>query len=174
MSSRLRRTALTLVLAAALGGGPAARTARPEDPPPAPPSGGVQPLDPAAEEKKKRIELEQRKRDLPPSARAAIETLERFRSKDFRVWGTLRAEIVTQGANALPAIAIGLDETDWETRAFAASCLGDIRDKSVVGSLSDAYGKEKYGEARRQMVLALAALEAESAQAPLVKALADE
>jgi HEAT repeat protein len=169
-----RRTLAALLLGGVLAGALPSRPALPDDPPPVPPADELPKDDPAAEEKRKRNALDQRKRDLPPGSQAAMAALDRFRAKDFRVWGTLRAEVVAYGSSAIPALFVALEETDWETRAFAASCLADIKDKSAAGSLGDAFGREKYGEARRQMMLAVAALEAETAIGTLVKALGDE
>ena len=171
---RLGAVALALTLALGLGPAPA----RSDDPPVAPGNppgaGDPPPDDPVAAEKRKRIELDNRRRDLPPAALPAMTLFDQFRDKDFRVWGSLRNEIVALGKEALPAAFIALDETDWESRAFAASCLGDLKDKTAAGPLGDAYLREKYGEARRQMILALGLLEAASARATFSTALGDE
>ncbi|MCE9638013.1 MAG: HEAT repeat domain-containing protein [Planctomycetes bacterium] len=184
-SFRRRTVPLALAsLAALLGAGPVA--ARSDDPPvpqpggDPPPPGADQlppapdPADAAAAEKRKRIDLDRRRDELPAASKPAMAIVDRFREKDFRVWGTLRNEVVAQGANALPALFIAIQETDWETRAFAASCLGDLKDKAGAAALCDAYAGEKYGEARRQIMLALALIEAPTSQGTFVTALADD
>ncbi len=174
---RIRRS---LVLSAALAltlGAQGVSSAGDGGQPPAPgvPGDKDPPPDPAAEEKRKRIELDRRRDELPAAAKPAMALVDAFREKDFRVWGTLRREVTALGKDAVPALLIGLEELDWEVRAFAASCLGEMGDKSVVGHLGDAYGREsKFGEARRQIVLAAAKLEAESAVPLLVRALGDD
>lgn len=174
----LRAAALSAVLSAVLAAVLVTESqgALPDGDQPPPPGGGAEKPaeDPEEAERRKRNLLEQRKRDLPAASQPAMEIVEKFRKKEFRVWGTLRGDVVAQGADAaLPALQIALEETDWETRAFAASCLGDLRDKRAGGMLGDAYAAEKYGEARRQMVLAMGALRAASARAGLVRALDD-
>src|SRR5262245_46630611 len=127
--------------------------------PPAPteppqPAQPTPPGDPAVAQKKKRLELDARREKLPESAKKAMGLLDAFRDRDFRVWSTSREEVVLLGKDAVPAILISLEELDWETRAFAASCLADIRDPTAAGALADAYGKETFVEAKRQYLIA--------------------
>src|SRR6185295_11486806 len=78
-----------------------------------------------------------------------------------------------EGKNAVPAILIALDETDWETRALAAACLAEIKDPSTVGPLASAYAKETYLEGRRQCLLAIVAMLSPESKDLIVKAAAD-
>jgi len=145
----------------ALGGDP--------PPPPAP----EKPADAAEAQKKQRLWLAQRREALPESARKAMRLLDEFRDKDFRVWSTSREQIVLLGKDALPALLICLDELDWETRAFAASCLAELKDASAAGALGDAYAKETFVEAKRQFLLAMASIRSPSSKDALLAASAD-
>ncbi len=136
---------------------------------PAPPT----PEEVAAAQKKKKIELDARREQLPESARAAMKLLDRFRDKDFRVWSTSRGQVVAFGKDAVPALLISLEELDWETRAFAASCLADIKDPASAGALADAYAKETFVEARRQYALAMASIRSPASKPTLLAAAAD-
>jgi HEAT repeat protein len=121
--------------------------------------------------RRKRRELDDRREKLPEPSRAAMRLLDRFRDKEFRLWSTSRVEVVNEGAAAVPALLIALEETDWETRAFAASCLADLREPSAAGALADAYEKEtKFAEARRQFVLALASIRSQASKPTLLEA----
>src|SRR5262245_9517353 len=120
---RIFRVLLVVALAALPSG-----HARGDDPPP-------KPDDPAEAQKKQRLWLQKRREQLPESARKAIRLLDEFKDKDFRVWSTSRGQVVAEGKDALPALLICLDEIDWETRAFAASCLAEIKDASAAGAL---------------------------------------
>jgi HEAT repeat protein len=157
---------LRVLLVAALAAIPAGH-ALGDDPP------AAKPDDPAEAQKKIRLWLAQRREQLPESAKKAMRLLDEFKDKDFRVWSTSRGQVVAEGKDALPALLICLDEIDWETRAFAASCLAEIKDKSAAGALGDAYGKETFVEARRQMVLAIATIQSPASKELLLKASGD-
>lgn len=129
---------------------------------------------PAQREKRLRLELDDRRTKLPASALSAMEILDTFRDRELRVWNTSREEIVELGADALPALEIALDELDWETRAFAASCIGALGDPSLAAHLADAYPKEEFVEARRQYVLAMGVLGAASSKETLLAAAEDD
>jgi HEAT repeat protein len=159
------RLPVLLAAALALVAGPA----RGGDPPPEP----SKPADAAAEQKKKRLELDARREKLPAPARPAMKLLDAFRDKDFRVWSTSRGRVVAEGAKAVPALLVSLEELDWETRAFAASCLAEIKDPTAAGALNDAYAKETFVEARRQFVLAMAAIKSPASKETLLAASAD-
>lgn len=158
-----RRVALALLLLAA----PAA--AGGDD---GPPPGGAGD-DPVAIEKKRRAELDAARRAIPASAARSLALFDAFRDKDVRVWGSLREDVVAQGADAVPAAVVVLRELDWETRAFAASCLALLGDRAALGPLTDALREETFAEGRRQMVLAIGALASEAARATLVGATKD-
>lgn len=135
----------------------------------APDDGGDDPAEgvketPEAERKRKRLELDERRDKLPDSAKPALALLDEFRDRDFRVWSSLRDRLVAMGPDAVPATVLTLEELDWETRAFAASCLARLGDRSAAGALIDAYERESYTEGKRQVLLALVALGAESAK----------
>ena len=164
------RLALAAVAAASLAA--PSRVLAGDDP--APPAQPPTAEELAAAQKKKRIDLDARREKLPDSARKAMELLDRFRDREFRVWSTSREEVVLLGKDAMPAIAIALEELDWETRAFAASCLADIRDPSGAGALADAYAKETFTEAKRQYLIALAAIGSASSKPLLVTAAREE
>jgi HEAT repeat protein len=155
-----RRTAALLLAALALLPGGAVRAARGDDPPPA--GGGGEKETPEQEKKRRELELQKARDALPDTARPALALLDEFRDRDFRVWSTLRDRIVACGRDGTPALRVYLREPDWEVRAFAASCLAVLRDPSTAVDLSDAYSSEKYAEARRQYVVALAAIAASS------------
>lgn len=140
----------------------------------APPAQPTPPDDPAIAQKKKKIELDERRDKLPESAKKAMAMLDRFRDRDFRVWSTSREEVVLQGKDAVPAILIALEELDWETRAFAASCLADIKDPTAAGALTDAFAKETFTEAKRQYLLAMASIGSPASKATLQQAAHDE
>jgi HEAT repeat protein len=161
--SGIARLPIVLLAALALAAG----RARCDEP--APPT----PEEVAAAQKKKKIELDARRERLPESARKAMQLLDKFRDKDFRVWSTSRGQVVALGKNAVPALLISLEELDWETRAFAASCLADIKDPSSAGALSDAYAKETFVEARRQYALAMASIQSPASK-PTLLACADD
>ncbi len=164
----MRRSARVLLVAAlaALTAGRALS----DDPGAQPPA---KPDDPAEAQKKQRLWLAQRREQLPDSAKKAMRLLDEFRDKDFRVWSTSRGQVVAEGKNAVPALLISLDEIDWETRAFAASCLAEIKDPTTSGALGDAYGKETFVEARRQEILAIASVLNPASKDLLLKASAD-
>ncbi len=131
--------------------------------------------DPAAVERRKRLELDDRREKLPDSAQPAMVLLDDFRDREFRVWSSLRDAVVLHGVAALPALEIALEELDWETRAFAASCLALLGERSTAAALGDAYHAEKkFTEARRQYVLAIAALGAKSSKELLLEAAGEE
>ncbi len=137
------------------------------------------PADPAetpeAAARRLRRELDERFEKLPGSAQPAAELMAEFRDRDFRVWSSLRDKVVAMGTDAVPAAVLFLEELDWETRAFASSCLARIGDRSSAAAVADAYhGEEKYTEARRQHLLALAAIGAESSKGVLAEALKNE
>ncbi len=143
-----------------------------------PAAGGDEPAaeaeDPKVAERKKRLELDERRETLPDTALPAMIKLDAFRDREFRVWSSLRKEVVRLGSVAIPALEIALDELDWETRAFAASCLADMRDPSTAGLLGDAYDAEvKFVEAKRQILLALVSIGAKSSRDLYVRAAAD-
>jgi HEAT repeat protein len=154
-----------LVLACALLVVVPARRAHCDDAPkdPAPPE------DPAAVQKRKRLWLDERRSRLPESSRAAMRLLDAFRDKEFRVWSTSRGQVVAEGKNATPALLISLEEFDWETRAFAASCLAQTRDETAAGALADAYAAETFVEAKRQVAMALASIRSASSKDLLLK-----
>src|SRR5690349_13328054 len=117
------------------------------------------------EEERKRLdrEMEKARDELPATARPALALLDQFRDREFSVWSTLRDRVVLGGRDGLPALRLYLREQDWEVRAFAASCIARLKDAASAADLSEAYGKEKFAEARRQYVLAIAAAGAPSA-----------
>jgi hypothetical protein len=133
--------------------------------PPAPGPGAAPAEKPLSEEERqreearRRQEFEQRKADLPETAKASLALLEDFKKRELRLWSVARQRLVAQGENAVPALLLMLEETDWEMRAFAAHCLAARRSKGqALRPLVDALQKEKtFVEARRQLVLALAA-----------------
>jgi len=159
------KRALGVLVLAALAAVPAG-SALGDDPPP-------KPDDPAEVQKKQRLWLDQRREQLPESAKKSIRLLDEFKDKDFRVWSTSRGQVVAEGKNALPALLICLEELDWETRSFAASCLAEIKDPTSAGALGDAYAKETFVEGRRQIALAIAAVRSPSSRELLLKASAD-
>jgi HEAT repeat protein len=112
--------------------------------------------------------------ELPESSGPALAALLEFRDREFRVWSTLRDRLVGMGADALPALRVFLKELDWETRAFAAACIGEIGDRSLAVDVADAYAVETYVEARRQCVLALATLAAPTSRETLLAAAGEE
>jgi HEAT repeat protein len=69
---------------------------------------------------------------------------------------------------------IGLEELDWEVRAFAASCLAEIKDPSAALPLVRAYAGEPYSEAKRQFLLALAVLASKDGRELLESAVAEK
>jgi len=142
----------------------------------APPAEEEAAEDPAVLERRKRLELDERRDNLPESARPAMAKLDDFRDREFRVWSSLRDAVVMHGAEAaVPALMIALEELDWETRAFAASCLAVLGDVSVSAALADAYHAEKkFDEARRQYVLAIATLRAKSSKDVLLEAVREQ
>ncbi len=143
-------------------------------PPPPPPGDQPQPDDPAVLERKKRLELDERREKLPESARKAMAILDDFRDREFRVWSSQRRDVVACGPDAVPALLIALEELDWETRAFAASCLALLGDRSAAANLADAYHAEtRFDEARRQCILAIAALKAPTSRTVLTEAAGD-
>lgn len=146
---------------------------RADDGPP-PPAQAPPAEDPAVAQKKKKIELDARREKLPEASRKAMALLDRFRDRDFRVWSTSREEVVIEGKAAVPAILIALEELDWETRAFAASCLADIRDPEGAGALADAYAKETFVEAKRQYLIAMASIGSPSSKPTLIAASREE
>jgi HEAT repeat protein len=166
---RIARALIVACLCAA-----AAPSARSDDPPAPPPAQPPKADDPAAAQKKKRIELDERRAKLPDSAKKAMQLLDRFRDRDFRVWSTSRGQIVAEGANAVPALLISLEELDWETRAFAAGCLADIKAETAAGALADAYDRETFTEAKRQYVIAMATIQSPASKPALLKAAAAE
>jgi HEAT repeat protein len=168
MKTSLRSAAVAAVLLASAAG------ARGGDPPGQPPGQSPAPEDAAAAQKKKRIELDERRGKLPETAKAAMQLLDRFRDRDFRVWSTSRAQIVGHGADAVPALLVSLEEIDWETRAFAAGCLADIKAETAAGALADAFERETFTEAKRQFVLAMATLKSPTTKPTLLKAAASE
>ncbi len=171
-----RRVLLLALVGVALPASPGAAGGDPPAPPPAPPPAGqpaADPPDPAAERERRRLELERLREGLPAAALPAMEELDRFRDREFRVWATLRDRVVAHGATALPALRVSLKELDWEVRAFAASCLARIGDAGAAADLAEAYAGESFTEARRQMVLALATLRAASGADALRRAAAE-
>jgi HEAT repeat protein len=143
----------------------AAPSARSDDPPADPPKTE----DPAAAQKRKKLELDERRGKLPESAKKAMQLLDRFRDRDFRVWSTSRGQIVAEGTNAVPALLISLEELDWETRAFAAGCLAEIKAETAAGALADAYDRETFTEAKRQFVIAMATIQSVASKPVLTK-----
>src|SRR5687767_3421886 len=106
-----RPHALHAVVALVLALAPALPAARGDDAPSAGEAKAADPpADPVAEEKKRKAELRRRRDELPPSARRAMAIVDRFIEKDFRVWGTLREEVVALGADAMPALLVALEE----------------------------------------------------------------
>lgn len=133
---------------------------------------------PTAEElerrrKQHRQDLELRKGDLEDASRPALEVLERFRRREFRLWRVPLQRIVRMGKAAVPALLIMLEETDWEVRAFAAAALEAIAPPEARGPLIAALAKEEFVEARRRMVRALAALRDPEARSALAAAAKD-
>ncbi len=123
----------------------------------------------------RRQALEQRKVDLPKASKRALQLLEDFRARDLRLWSVQRNRVVAEGEAAVPALLVMLEETDWEVRAFAASCLEKLAPPEALRPLIRALRKEKkYVEARRRMVRALAALKSPEAEATLTEAASDK
>lgn len=120
-----------------------------------------------------RQELELRKADLPESAKRALRLLERFRGTDLRLWSAPRERILAEGQAAVPTLLVMLEETDWEVRAFAASCLEELAAPAALRPLLEALRGESYTEARRRMVRALAALRSAEAEPTLIAATGD-
>jgi HEAT repeat protein len=172
--SSVSRTSLSLLVALALLLGPPVRAGG-EPPAPGDPPAPSAP-DPEEAEKqlaKHRQELEIRKAQLPASAQPALGVIEDFRRRELRLWAGPRARVVAMGRAATPALLVALEEIDWEVRAFAAACFEEIRDPEALVALRTALPKEKFVEARRRMVKALAALRLPDAEPSLAGAAAD-
>ncbi len=138
-------------------------------------SEGEKPEDPAVVERRKKLELEERRENLPASAKASIALVDGFRDRDFRVWSSLRDDLVVHGKDSIPALLIGLEELDWETRAFSASCLAIVGGTEEAAALADAYRAEKkFIELRRQCVLALGEIRAPTSVEVLLEASREE
>ena len=75
------------------------------------------------------------------------------------------------GADAIPALLVGLEELDWETRAFSASALAHVGTRAEAAALADAYDAEtKFIESQRQIILAVSAIGAASSKDVLLRA----
>ena len=155
----------------------------PPIPAPVPPLGPnpvpVAPVDPPAdpvkaELERRRRELAERKTQLVETARPAMELLEKFARRELRLWTTMRGELAELGATAIPALLIGIDDPDWEIRAFAASTIAVIPQTDTAEPLMRAIGRETFVEAKRQMVMALANARSEAARSVLETATGDK
>jgi HEAT repeat protein len=155
MHTRTGRLLLLTAAALALAAGPS-RPVAAED------AGGDAPVQgDAMDMQRKRVELDQRKDELPEASQPAVKRLDAFMDREFRFWSSSRKDMLEFGADGLPALLIGLEEIDWETRAFSASCLADLGAVDTAKAIVAAYEKEtKFTEARRQYVMALAKLQA--------------
>lgn len=127
-----------------------------------------------AELERRRRELAERKTQLVETARPAMELLEKFARRELRLWTTMRGELAGLGATAIPALLIGIDDPDWEIRAFAASTIAVIPQADTAGPLMRAIGRETFVEAKRQMVMALANARSEAARSVLETATGDK
>ena len=138
---------------------PPAAPGKPAEPPKAEPAKPPEPGAAQAEElKAKKESLARRKAALPETAKPATALLEAFEKREFRLWTTMRREVVAMGAAAVPALVVGLDELDWEVRSFAASCLAQLKAVDAVEPLCALLRRETFAEGRRQVLLAIAAL----------------
>ncbi|MFO0931666.1 MAG: HEAT repeat domain-containing protein [Planctomycetota bacterium] len=148
----------------------------PKEPAPAdpkPPAAGDAPADPAAaSQAAKKQRVAELRAGLPAEAKPALDLLDAFAKRDFRLWTTLRHEVVAQGEAATMALVVGLAELDWEVRAFTASCVAELKAKRCAEALRRAAAEEPFLEARRQMTLALAALDDAEARDLFAKAAA--
>ncbi len=164
---RIRRMSLITLAALVLAAGPL-RATRAGD--------GDAPVQGAAmDAQKKRVKLDQRKDDLPAASQPAVERLNAFMDRDFRFWSSSRKDMLEFGDDAIPALLIGLEELDWETRAFSASCLAAMHATGAAQEVARAYDAEKkYTEARRQYVMALDALGAPEGRDVLMAASDDD
>lgn len=192
-----RRTAALpslALLSLAVLGAPATRTlglASADEPPPAAPpvpadpkSADPRPAGPApgdtrpdggaaeASKAEKQRRVAELRAGLPAEAQPALALLDAFARRDFRLWTTLRHEVVAQGEAATMALVVGLAELDWEVRAFTASCVAELRAQRCAEALRRALADEPFLEARRQMTLALAALGDPEAREEFAKAAA--
>lgn len=168
MRTRLRRLLPLALAAAALSAGPAPAS-RADD------GGDDAPIrEDAMDTQRKRVELDQRKDELPEASQPAVKRLDRFMDREFRFWSSSRKDMLEFGADAIPALLIGLEELDWETRAFSASCLAELDAKETGKQIVAAYRAEtKFTEARRQYVMALAKLQVPEGREILMEASQD-
>ena len=170
MRTPLRRIILVSAAALTLVAGPLRPVAADD-------AGGDAPIQgDAMDTQRKRVELDQRKDELPEASQPAVKRLDAFMDKEFRFWSSSRKDMLEFGNDAIPALLIGLEELDWETRAFSASCLADLHALDTVKDIVKAYRAEKkFTEARRQYVMALAAMsEAPEGHDILMEASKDE
>ncbi len=127
-----------------------------------------------AKKRKKQQEFEQRKVDLPKTAKRTLALIERFEKRELRLWAVSRQKVIEQGPDAVPALVLMLESEDWEVRAFSASCLEALQAADAMRPLLTALQNETYIEARRRMVMALGTLNDAGTEPALLTASQDQ